>query len=194
MTRPVKNQRAPEVEVDAMFVDRWSPRSFDPTPLNEEQVVALFEAARWAPSCYNEQPWLFCYAVTEEERQRYLGALVEKNRDWAQHAPLLLFVVTRKAFKGSGKANRHAVFDAGAAWVSLAFQARRLGLHAHAMAGFSVERALEILALDAAEYEVMAAVAVGRRTEPDNLSEALAAIEHPNERKPLCDVARHGEG
>lgn len=192
MTRPVKNQRAPEVEVDAMFVDRWSPRSFDPTPLSDEQVAALFEAARWAPSCFNEQPWLFCYAVTEEERQRYLGALIEKNRDWAQHAPLLLFVVTRKAFKGSGKTNRHAAFDAGAAWVSLAFQARRLGLHAHAMAGFSVEKALEIIALDAAEYEVMAAVAVGRRTEPDNLSEALAAVEHPNERKPLCDVARQG--
>jgi len=192
MSRLLENPRVPEVEVDAMFVDRWSPRSFDPAPLGEDQIAALFEAARWAPSCFNEQPWLFCYATGENERQRYLGALVEKNRAWAQHAPLLVFVVARSQFRSNGKPNRHAAFDAGAAWMSLAIQARRLGLYAHAMAGFSVEKAHEILALDDENYQVMAAVAVGRRSDPAALPEDLEKVEHPNERKPLDEVMRKG--
>lgn len=186
------NPRVPEVEVDAMFVDRWSPRAFDPSPLSESQISTMFEAARWAPSCFNEQPWLFRYAVTAKERQRYLTALVDKNRLWAQHAPLLLFVLARRNFSFNAKPNRHAAFDAGAAWMSLALQARRLGLYAHGMAGFSVEKALEILDLDGEEFEVMAAVAVGRRADATALSGDLAAAEHPNERKPLAEVALQG--
>jgi len=192
MTRPVPNARHPEVEVDALFTDRWSPRAFDPTPLDDAQIAALFEAARWAPSCFNEQPWLFRYAVTDEERQRFLPALVEKNRAWAQHAPLLLFVLARRHFSANGKPNRHAVFDAGAAWMSLALQARRLGLYAHGMAGFSVEKALEILDVDGEEYEVMAAIAVGRRRDAAQLPEDLARVEFPNGRKPHAEVARQG--
>ena len=84
------NPRVPEVEVDAMFVDRWSPRSFSPAPLDEKQIQALFEAARWAPSCFNDQPWLFRYAVSPQDRERFLSALVEKNQQWAGRAPLLI--------------------------------------------------------------------------------------------------------
>jgi len=192
MTRPVQNARHPEVEVDTLFTDRWSPRSFDPSPLEESQIASLFEAARWAPSCFNEQPWLFCYAVSEDERQRYLGALMEKNRAWAQHAPLLVFVAARRNFAHNSKVNRHAPFDAGAAWMSLALQARRLGLYAHAMAGFSVEKALEILSLDGNEYELMAAVAVGRRAEASLLTEEMSGVEHPNKRRPLSEIIRRG--
>ena len=187
-----ENPRIPEVEVDAMFTDRWSPRAFDPTPLDDLQVDALFEAARWAPSCYNEQPWLFRYALTKAERERFLTTLVEKNCQWAQHAPLLLFVIARRQFSFNGKANRHASFDAGAAWMSLALQARRLGLYAHGMAGFSAEKALDVLGLDGEEYEVMAAVAVGRRAGADSLPEDLAKAEKPNGRKPLSEIAQQG--
>lgn len=192
MTIDRSNPRIPEVEVDGIFVDRWSPRAFDSTPLSDDQVQALFEAARWAPSCFNDQPWLFRYALSEEERARFLPALVEKNRQWAQHAPLLLFVLARKQFSANGNSNRHAAFDAGAAWMSLALQARRLGLYAHGMAGFSVEKALEILKVDPEEYEVMAAVAVGRRDGSEMLSEDMAKVEHPNTRKPLSEVAHRG--
>lgn len=190
MTQPIANQRVPEAEVDAMFTDRWSPRSFIDEPLEEAQITTLFEAARWAPSCYNDQPWYFCYTVSPAGRDRFASALVEKNRNWAQHAPLLLFVLARKNFGHNGQPNRHAAFDAGAAWMSLALQARRLGLYAHGMAGFSVDKAAEVLSVSLEEYEIMAAVAVGRRAEPERLGEVMAAVEKPNGRKPLVDVAK----
>jgi nitroreductase len=192
MSSPLSNSRTPEVDIDPMFTDRWSPRSFAPEPLSDEELQSLFEAARWAPSCYNEQPWLFIYAVSEGDRQRFATALVEQNRLWASRAPVLLFVVARLEFARNGKANRHAIFDAGAAWMSLALQARKRGLYAHAMAGFSVERAHEVLAVPRQGYEIMAAVAIGRRDDPALLPAPVAANEAPNGRRPLVDVAFAG--
>ncbi|MEJ2199413.1 MAG: nitroreductase family protein [Desulfuromonadaceae bacterium] len=192
MKPPLHNPRTPEAEVDSSFVDRWSPRALAPEPLAEEQIAALFEAARWSPSCYNEQPWLFLYATGAEDRERFASALVERNRLWASRAPLLLFVLTRLNFQQNQKPNRHAGFDAGAAWMALALLARRLGLYAHAMSGFNRQKALEVLGVSAEEYEVMAAVAVGRRGSADQLPQELADLERPNERKPLTAVARPG--
>ncbi|MCU0723732.1 MAG: nitroreductase family protein [Planctomycetes bacterium] len=138
--------RAPEASVDPMFPDRWSPRSFLPDPLPPEDLRSLLEAARWAPSCFNEQPWLFLWAATAEDRGRFAAALSERNRAWASRAPLLMFLAVRTAFARNGKPNRHAAFDGGAAWMSLALQARRLGYFAHAMAGFDAARAREAAA------------------------------------------------
>jgi nitroreductase len=186
------NPRSPVAEIDSMFTDRWSPRAFDKAPLTDEQVTSLFEAARWSPSCFNEQPWLFMYARSEEDRTRYLTALVEGNQSWARNAPLLIFVLCRRVFAFNGKENRHASFDAGAAWMALALQARKLGLHAHAMAGFSRDKAYEALQVPAEEYDIMAAIAVGRRTSPDILPEAVARNDRPSDRKPLEEVMREG--
>lgn len=192
MSTPIHNPRTPEAEVDSMFLDRWSPRAFLDEPIPEHQLRSLFEAARWAPSCYNEQPWLFIYAVSREDRERFATALVEKNRIWASRAPLLMFVLARRNFAATGKPNRHAAFDAGAAWMSLALQARKLGLHAHAMAGFDQGKAYEILGVPREEFEVMAAVAVGRRGDRSNLPEDLAAKEAPSPRKLLAGVGLEG--
>ncbi|TLM68854.1 MAG: nitroreductase [Deltaproteobacteria bacterium] len=186
------NPRIPAADVDSQFPDRWSPRAFADTPLSETQLAALFEAARWAPSCYNEQPWLFVYAVTAEDRARFAEALLPANRVWAPHAPLLLFLLCRRQFAHDGKDNRHAAFDAGAAWMALALQARKLGLHAHAMAGFSRQKAYEILGAPADEYDIMAAVAVGYRGDREALPADVAAREAPNGRKPPEAVARQG--
>lgn len=175
-----------------MFTDRWSPRSFLEEPLSPAQIDALFEASRWSPSCFNEQPWLFRYAVSPADRERFAEALVEKNRQWAGHAPLLIFVLTRLYFAKNGTPNRHAPFDAGAAWMSLALQARRMGLYAHAMAGFSRNRAYEILAVSPDEFDIMAAVVVGRHGPAAQLPDDLALMEKPNERKPLTEIAREG--
>ncbi len=182
--------RVPEWAVDEMFVDRWSPRSFVSEPIPDEQVHALFEAARWAPSCYNDQPWLFLYSTSEEGRARFLSTLVDANRRWAKNAPLLVYVAARRRFRRNDKENRHAAFDAGAAWVSLAFQARKLGLYAHGMAGFRKDDAYELLGLDEEEYHILAAIAVGRRGEPSALPEDLRKSETPSGRKPHGDVAR----
>ena len=185
-------QRNPEADIDSMFVDRWSPRAFDSTPLSVDQIESLFEAARWSPSCFNEQPWLFIYASEDDDRKRFLPALVEGNQAWALHAPLLIFLLCRKSFAFNGKENRHASFDAGSAWMALALQARKLGLHAHAMAGFSRQKAYEILGAPEDEYDIMAAIAVGRRGAPDVLPDEVAAREAPSNRKPRGETAMEG--
>jgi nitroreductase len=192
MTINLSNPRSPAVEIDSMFIDRWSPRAFDPTPLTQDQIDSLFEAARWSPSCYNEQPWLFVYAVTEEDRERFLSALFEGNQAWCRRVPLLMFLLCRRNFTHNSKENRHAPFDAGAAWMSLALQARKLGLYAHAMAGFNRESAYAILAAPADQFDIMAAIAVGRRAGPEVLPEAVATKEQPNDRKPRQNMLREG--
>jgi nitroreductase len=192
MTVNYNNPRIPEVDVDSQFIDRCSPRAFADTPLAREQVASLFEAARWAPSCNNDQPWLFLYAETALDRARFAEALAPANQTWAANAPLLLFVLCRRHFRHDGKENRHAPFDAGAAWMSLALQARKLGLHAHAMAGFSRPKAYALLGVPQEDYDIMAAVAVGRRGDPALLPEEVAERELPNARKPLAEVARAG--
>ncbi len=179
------NTRKAEAPVDREFLDRWSPRSFRNEPLSRRQIESLFEASRWAPSCFNEQPWIYVYAVTEEDRKKFLSLLVEKNRTWAKNAPLLLFIATRLHFKLNGKRNRSAEFDAGSAWVSLALCARKLGLYAHAMAGFDRERCYSILGVPKERYKVMAAIAVGKKDSSEKLPEELRKDEFPNNRKPL---------
>ena len=183
------NSRVAEAEIDAMFTDRWSPRGFLSDPLPEHQIQALFEAARWTPSCFNEQPWLFVDATEEGDRQKLGSALVAKNQSWALNAPLLMFVLAKRNFKEGGRENRHASFDAGSAWMSLALQARKMGLYAHAMAGFSVEKAYKVLGVSPEEYLVMAAIAVGRHDPEADLPADLAKMEAPNVRKSLGEVA-----
>lgn len=189
---PRENPRVPAAEVDSLFYDRWSPRSFLDEALPREVIAGLLEAARWSPSCYNEQPWLFMVAADPAERDRYAQGLVEKNRQWAGRAPVLIYLFARRRFARNDKPNRHAAFDAGAAWMALALQARRFGLHAHAMAGFDVERAHALTGVPAEAYEALAAIAVGRRGAPEALDESMARIERPNHRKPHEEVGRFG--
>lgn len=192
MTFDRSNPRSPAAEIDSMFTDRWSPRAYDPSPLSREQIDSLFEAARWSPSCNNEQPWLFVYASAPADREQFLSALLPGNQAWCSRVPLLMFLLCRRSFTRTGKENRHAPFDAGAAWMALALQARKLGLHAHAMAGFNREIAYAVLGAPADQYDIMAAIAVGRRADPGVLAEAMAAKERPNERRPRQDMVREG--
>ena len=182
-------KRTTDADVDPLFPERWSPRSFLSEPLPGNHIQSLFEAARWAPSCYNEQPWMFIYATSPEDRDRFLGALVEKNRIWAAKAPVLAFALARKRFEEGGRENRHACFDTGAAWMSLALQARKIGLYAHAMAGFSQEKAYDILCVSKDQYDIIAAIAIGKKGDPASLPEELRIRESPNLRKPLSGIA-----
>ena len=190
MAPTIENMRSPDHEVDAIFTDRWSPRSFLPEPLAAWQINALFEAARWSPSCFNEQPWEFVYAVSENDRQRIVETLVEKNQQWAGSAPLLIYLLTKRFFGEGRRPNRHASFDAGSAWMALALQARRLGLYAHAMAGFSLDKAYQLLNVDPDKFDIMCAVAVGRHGGVDDLADEFKSKEAPNGRKPFATVAR----
>lgn len=187
-----KNERQAGAPIDPEFLDRWSPRAFSSEPLTEAEVTSLFEAARWAPSSANEQPWLFVYATREEDLQRFRPLLVDANRVWADRAPLLAVVFARRTFRRNGAPNPWAAFDAGAAWMSLALQARKLGLYSHGMGGFHKDRAYEVLGVPQDEYEALAALAVGRYGDVGQLPEALREREKPSDRKPLEEVAHQG--
>lgn len=186
------NGRTPDAPVDAVFLDRWSPRAFSPEPLAETTILSLLEAARWAPSSGNEQPWTYVYATTSEQRERVLPLLDEFNRIWVRHAPVIAFVMARLHSAKSGKPNRHAQFDAGSSWMSLALQARRLGLYTHAMGGFDVDQAHVVLNAPRDKYEIMAAIAIGRYGSASDLDEYNQKRETPSSRKPVSKFAFHG--
>ncbi len=186
-----ESMRVPEAEVDPQFPERWSPRAFSPRPVAEADLLSLFEAARCAPSAANSQPWFFLAAVTPEERARFLALLNPGNQVWAREAPVLLFVLTRRR-RASGRAMEWGAFDAGAAWMSLALQARKLGLFAHAMGGFDREGIYAALNIPVEEYLALAAVAVGYYGDPALLSEEDQQREHPSLRKPLRELFHYG--
>jgi len=188
----VANGRVPDAPVDAAFLDRWSPRAFSSEPLPEMTILSLFEAARWAPSSGNEQPWTYVYASTPDELMRFLPILEETNQIWVRHAPMIAFAIARLNSAKSGKRNRHAQFDTGSSWISLALQARKLGLYAHAMAGFDIEKAHAVLNVPKDRYEIMAAIAVGKYGDPANLDEFNRKREIASSRKHVSEFAFHG--
>ncbi|HXJ95003.1 MAG TPA: nitroreductase family protein [Terriglobia bacterium] len=176
--------------VDPLIRSRWSPRSFSSRMVSPEDLRTLFEAARWAASSYNEQPWRFLVATKSDPAayQKILNLLVEFNQQWASTAPVLVITAAKKTFSHSGAPNRHAMYDAGAALAYLMLQATALGLHAHGMAGFDHERARQVLGIPD-DYEVGAAVAIGYVDAPEKLPEQYRAGEvSPRQRKPLDQI------
>ncbi len=184
--------RTPDADVHPMFLDRWSPRALGPGPLTDAQLAALFEAMRWAPSCFNEQPWLVVHATDPGSpgHARILGLLAESNQVWAGRAALLMILFARRRFTQNDRPNRFAGLDCGAAWMSLALEARALGLHAHAMGGFDAARAYTELDVPEADFEAMAAIAVGPPGDPALLPEKVRAREAPSGRKPAAEFLR----
>lgn len=180
--------RKRDEEVDSMFIDRWSPRAFSSEPIDKQHVEMLIEAARWAPSAYNEQPWRFAYAITDSDRNRFVSALVEQNQVWAAAAPVLMFIFAKKLFTHDGSVNKWAQFDTGAAWMSMALQARKLGFYTHAMAGFDPLKVYQITNVSSEQYEMVAAVAIGKRADASGLPDPLKAYENPTPRKPVKEL------
>jgi nitroreductase len=180
---PDFGDRAIKPEVDSTIANRWSPRAFKKAEIAESDIQTLFEAARLAPSCFNAQPWRF-YVSTASSFDQYLSLLMDANQVWAKNASLLCFVVSKKTFEHNGKPNNYAEFDAGAAWMSLALQAREMGLYTHAMAGIKHQEIAEYLQLSD-DYKVLCAVAIGVADTPDTLPEEIAAREKPSARLPL---------
>ncbi len=185
----VQLHRQPEADVDEIFVRRWSPRAMSGEAISEPELRTLFEAARWAPSCFNGQPWRFVYARRETQPWRaFFELLAEGNQRWAHRAAVLVIVVSRLTFEHDGSPCSTHGYDAGAAWGYLALQASLSGLVAHGMRGFDHERARAML--DAPdEYAVQAMVAIGRPGRVEDLPERLQAREVPSGRKPLAELA-----
>jgi nitroreductase len=187
--------RRREHSVDPLFLNRWSPRAFTGEPIAHETLMTMFEAARWAPSCFNMQPWRFLYATKDSEHWlRFLNLLIPYNQDWAKNASVLGVVVSKTLLERPNRdpvpAHSHS-YDAGAAWGSLALQAWKLGWAAHGMIGLDIPRAY--LELHVPEHHrVEAAFAIGKPTTADVLPEALAAREHPSDRQALADMILEG--
>ena len=192
----MSNQRTSEHPVDSNFLERWSPRAFAATSMPRADLLTILEAARWAPSSYNIQPWRFLYSERQDANwPRYLDVLLPFNLQWAQHASALVVVLSDTVMPGDAeqgqKLSRTHSFDAGAAWAQLALQATSLGYHAHAMAGIDIEKTRESLQVPD-HFQVEIAIAVGVRAEPSALPEVLREREYPSDRLPLDEIAFAG--
>ena len=180
--------------VERLFLQRWSPRSFDGSPVPEEDLAVMFEAARWAPSEFNHQPWRFLYAHHGDANwARFLSLLIPFNAGWAKDAGVLIFILS-EIMRGAGDKARPShshSFDAGAAWALLALQATAMGYHAHGMTGVDFDRARIELGVPEG-FRMEAAAVVGRRDLPDRLPEGLRERELPSARKPVSEIAFAG--
>lgn len=177
-----------------LIVERWSPRAFDESEIPQEDLDVMFEAAGFAPSAFNYQPWKFLYARRGDANwDRFVSLLIPFNASWAKDAGALVFIVSDTLLQQGDDAkplHSHS-FDAGAAWAQLALQATALGYHTHGMAGIDYDRAREELAIPD-RYRLEAAVAIGRRDTPERLPEGLREREVPSGRKPIGEIAVSG--
>ena len=182
-----KLKHAPDVSgVQELIRQRWSPRAFSDKEIPADDLKTLFEAARWAASSSNEQPWRFLVGRRGDETyKKIFNALVPGNQSWAKSAPVLVLSVAKKTFTEKGTPNRHALHDTGAATANLFLQATALGLHTHSMAGFDPEQARASFAIPS-DYEIGAVTAIGYFGDPAGLPEHLHKIEvSPRQRKPV---------
>jgi nitroreductase len=174
--------------------ERWSPRAFAKKSVEPEKILSLLEAARWAPSSSNGQPWSYLFATKDEpEEFARLGSCLVDGNAWAKEAPLLMLAVAKTQFAHNGQPNRHALHDVGLASGNIVLQADAMGLVVHQMAGFVPDRARELFQIPEGE-EPVTMLAIGYPGEVDDLPEKLRARETaPRSRKPLSEMAFTGK-
>lgn len=192
---PVSTRKA-DHSISEMFLERWSPRAFSGASMTQEELNRILEAARWAPSASNAQPWRFVCALRGDEAfDRLVAALVPFNQSWASKASALVVVASARTTTPPGqseaKPNPTHAFDAGTAWGYMALQAHLAGYISHAMGGFDKAAMAEAVALPD-DHDLHAVVAIGRHGETAELPEGLQAREIPNSRRPLDELAVHG--
>lgn len=190
------NSRESQYPIDKIFLDRWSPRAYSNETMPESDLLTMLEAAHWAPSSYNHQPWRYLYALRgSKDWDKLFNVLIEFNQGWVKSAAALLFVISRTHSGDVGSADQKPIyshsFDAGTSWGYLALQANLMGYQAHGMTGFNADKANEMLGVPDG-YRVEAAIAVGKIGDKSQLPEGLRDREVPSARKPLSDVVFNG--
>jgi nitroreductase len=184
--------RTPEYPVDNLFIDRVSTRSFNAEDMPESELMSIFEAAKWAPSSRNEQPWRFLYSRRNDQYWNdFVSIMDEYNQVWAKNASVLILVVSKNNFNRDDTPNRHLGFDTGSAWMSLAFQARLKGYVIHPMGGIDVDKAKSVCEIPE-DYTVQCMVALGTKGRIEDLPENLHAKETPSQRRPLKETVMNG--
>lgn len=189
-------QREATFPIQPLFTQRWSPRAFTGEAISEPDLLALFEAARWAPSAFNLQPWRFLYGRRDTAAWTPIfDSLLEFNQGWAQRAAALVVVVSRTHTVPSATADAKPIashaFDTGAAWASLAFQSVLSGWYTHAMGGFDAAKLRASLGVPDT-HAIHAVVAIGKLGDKASLPEVLQAREQPSARRPLGEIAAEG--
>jgi nitroreductase len=187
--------RQPGHDVHPMFVNRWSPRAFSPKPVPRAVLDSMAEAARWAPSSFNLQPWRFLIVDRPgPTRDAWNEAVNGFNRSWSDQAPVLAWVVARRTMGENpfgipaDATNRHHAFDTGAATLQLILEGERHGVRSHPMGGVDAAKARAVLGL-ADDEELLAALAIGYAADPASLPDGLRKRETPSQRKPLAAIA-----
>ena len=171
--------------IDPIYLQRWSPRSYQEKEVPEEVLMRLFEAARWAPSANNRQPWRFILARRQEDKERFYSFINERNRLWCEKAPVLAMLISDTEFPVSP-------FDSGTAWGYLSLQATREGLITHAIGGFDKQKATEVLDIPDS-FEPRIIIAIGYQGEKEALPEDFQAREQPSDRRPLEETIMEGK-
>jgi len=188
----VKSIRKTEHEINPLILKRWSPRSMTGVAIDNKELMSLFEAAKWAPSSFNEQPWRFLYATrASKDWDLFLHLMVEFNQTWTKNAAVLVVVLSRSNFVYNEKLNVNHSFDAGAAWQNLALEASERGLVAHAMAGFDYDKARTELKVPN-NYSIEAMIAIGKPGKREDLPAELQDKEIPSGRKDLKETVKEG--
>lgn len=190
------NARVADHPIDPRFLERWSPRSYTGEAIPEAELLTLFEAARWAPSSYNSQPWRFIYALRDTPNwDMFLGLLNEYNQSWAKNAAAIVILLSKSTMLPPGKdreipSHSHSL-DAGSGWAYLALQASISGWPAHAMVGFDMDAAFAKLQVPQG-YRIETAIAIGRQADKSALPEAMQSREEPNGRNPVASFVMEG--
>lgn len=190
------NRRTADHPIDAQFLERWSPRAFTGEDMPADVLMRVFEAARWAPSSYNSQPWTYLYARRSSAQwEQFLDLLGDFNRSWCKDAGALVVALSSETMIPPGKtdpvpSHSHS-FDAGSAWGYLALQALKEGWYTHGMVGFDMPRAFAELSVPPG-HRVEAMIAIGRLGDPSSLPEGVREREVPSPRKPVTAFAFEG--
>lgn len=192
----MQNYPQKNTPLDADIIDvirnRWSPLAFNPTPLHEDEIASLFEAARWAPSCYGEQPWRYIYACKGDDGRENLESLLAEGNSWAKNAGLLIVGFAKTTFDKNGNKNSFDLYDTGCATGFLTLQATSMGLISHQMGGFDAEKANNLLGVPK-DFEPAAMIAVGHPGDTKDLSEDLQKRQDaPRQRLPRETIAMRG--
>ncbi len=187
----IRDFRKPEQNVNELFLNRWSPRAMSSEEIDEAALLSLFEAAHWAPSSNNNQPWRFIYGRRNTKNwMTFFNLLAEGNQEWAKNAAVLIVVISKTTFD-NGKPSRTHSYDTGAAWENFALQGSLAGLVVHGMQGFDYDKAKEVLRIPA-DYQVEAMIAVGKHGKKEDLPSYQQEREFPSARKSISEIAMEG--
>lgn len=189
----VKKIRPNDKSIHPLILDRWSPRSMTGEDISEAELMTLFEAARWAPSSYNNQPWRFLYARRNSPSwPLFFDLMVDFNKGWVKNAAAIVLAVSAKNFEHNQKPSRTHSFDTGAAWMALALEGCWRGFVVHGMEGFDYDKAKKNLEIPD-DFQVEALIAIGRRAPADQLPEEMRKKEMPSPRKTVGEFAIEGK-